>query len=85
MIVTRIYTDCKIVATLYTGTGLARSIGVDVFKPSPNGWQLCSNSALPWQGLEHYTTTGRPEAIQIAKPARILATIAQLLKENTQC
>jgi hypothetical protein len=80
MKVTRIYSDCKIVATLHIGTGLARSVGVDVFKPVGDGWQLCDNKPAPWQGVGHYKKTGRPESIQVAKPGRMLATINQLLE-----
>lgn len=80
MKVTRTYPDCKIVATLYIGTGLAKSVGVDVFKPVGDGWQLCDNKPKPWQGVGHYQTIGRPKAIQVAKPGRMLATINQLLE-----
>ena len=77
---TRTYPDCKIVATLYIGTGLAKSVGVDVFKPVGDGWQLCDNKPSPWQGVEHYQTIGRPEGLKLAKPGRMLATINQLLE-----
>ena len=73
----------KLVAQAYFGTGLHRSVGVDVFRrPSPQGnWQLCSDRPNPdWRtmSVDEYCKRGRSEKLQTVSPGEILA-VANLI------
>ncbi|MDO8416571.1 MAG: hypothetical protein Q7S87_10220 [Agitococcus sp.] len=73
----------KIVAALFTGRGLALSIGNDVFhrKDVNCQWRLCGDRpthVVPWS-VDGYIKHGRPEMFRVASHGEILKTNSVLM------
>ena len=77
--------EVKIVAQAYFGTGLHRSVGVDVFRrqSSAQNWTLCSDRPHPnWRemSVDEYVKHGRAEKFQVATHGEILAVASAIGK-----
>lgn len=77
--------EVKIVATAFFGSGLHRSVGVDVFtRQNPEQqWHLCSDKAHPrWRDMsvDEYIKNGRSEKFQAASHGEILKAASMIGK-----
>lgn len=75
--------EVKLVAQAYFGTGLHRSVGVDVFRrASPaHHWHLCSDRPHPdWRtmSVDDYVARGRSERLQAVTHGEILAVASMI-------
>lgn len=76
-------TQVRIVAWEAFGTGLHRSVGVDVFKRSTpqDPWHLCNDQPAPgWKQMprQEYIERGRSEKLQTASHGEILHAVQHL-------
>jgi len=75
--------EVRLVAQAYFGTGLHRSVGVDVFRreSSSHDWKLCSDKPhQDWRkmSVDEYVKHGRSEKLQAASHGEILAVASAI-------
>lgn len=77
--------EVKLVATAYFGTGLHRSVGVDVFKRqnADQPWSLCNDRPDPrWRemSVEQHIREGRSEVLRTVSHGEILKVAGMIGK-----